>query len=114
MVIGYTYLGHIVERHAANKVLDDPSSENTLKEVMHTVSSGFPLYGLPVSVVVIIVVVCLALLVAWNLVGKGQGSHSGREEVRRAYRRRLAQEMAKEDAEKIRRGEKPRRRWMQW
>ncbi len=118
MIIGFSELGHVVERHVANKALDSHSSESALSEaaakITHAIPSGFPFFGLPIAVIVGIVICLLGLLVLWNLVGKGSGSHAGREEVRRAYRRKLAQEMAKEDAEKIKRGEKPRRRWMQW
>ena len=118
MIIGFSELGHVVERHVANKALDSHSSENALSEaaanVTHMIPSGFPFFGLPIAIIVVIAVCLLGLLVLWNLVGKGKGSHAGREDVRRAYRRKLAQEMAKGDAEKIRHGEKPRRRWMQW
>lgn len=84
------------------------------REVINTVSNGFPLYGLSVWWVILIVIVSVVLLVIWNLTGKGQGSHAGREEVRRSYRRELARQMARQDADKIKAGEKPRRRWMQW
>jgi hypothetical protein len=77
-------------------------------------AAGFPLFGIPLYAFVLLVLFLFALLILWNLVGKGRGSHAGREEVRRAYRRKLAQEMAHQDAEKIKLGEKPRRRWMQW
>ncbi len=90
------------------------SLESFGNEAIETVTTGFPLYGLPLWMAVIIGVLLLVALVIWNLTGKGQGSHAGREEVRRAYRRELARQMARQDAEKIKRGEKTRRKWMQW
>lgn len=88
--------------------------EGMANEVWETVSTGFPLYGLPVIAVIGIVILILGAVVAWNIVGKGEGSHAGREGVRRAYRRELARQMAREDAAKIRAGEKSRKKWMQW
>lgn len=114
MVMGYSDLEHIVKHHVVNKALNTKGAENTLDEAYTTVSNGFPLYGLPIWLIVIGAMILVLLLIAYSIAGKGQGSHAGREEVRRSYRRKLAQEMAKQDAEMIKRGEKPRRRWMQW
>ena len=114
MVIAYSELSHILERHVGNKALDGKTGENTLSEIWGTISTGFPFYGLSPVLVVIGVVVLVSLLIFWNMVGKGEGSHAGREEPRRAYRRELARQMAREDAKKIEKGEKTRRKWMQW
>lgn len=89
-------------------------SESVINEVFSSVVNGFPLYGFPVWLAVLILIGALALLVLWNLTGKGKGSHAGREEVRRQYRRSLAREMAKQDAEAIRSGTKRRRWWYKW
>jgi hypothetical protein len=97
-----------------NKALDTKSAENTLSEVFTTLKGGFPLYGLPVWLIVIGGMIIVLLIIAYSVAGKGQGSHAGREEVRRSYRGKLAQEMAKQDAALIKEGKKPRRRWMQW
>jgi len=113
MIIG-AVIRHTVERNLTNKALDTKGAENFLSEAWQTISTGFPLYGEPLWEAILAGIVIVGLIILWNLVGKGQGSHAGREEVRRSYRRKLAQEMAKQDAEAIKRGEKPRRRYMQW
>lgn len=88
-------------------------SESTLNKVFDVVVEGFPFYG-HALLVISCVVVGVILLVFWNLTGKGKGSHAGREEVRRQYRRSLAREMAKQDADAIRAGIKRRRWWYKW
>lgn len=103
---------HEVQRHYTDKALNSKSGENIANSAIAT-GEQF-LSGIHTWMVILGVVVIVTAFIAWNLVGKGEGSHAGREEVRRSYRRKLAQEMAKQDAEKIKRGEKPRRRWMQW
>lgn len=100
--------------HALYAVKDAHEAESFLPEIWQTVKGGFPFYGISPVLVILGVIVAVSLLVFWNIVGKGEGSHAGREEPRRAYRRELARQMAREDATKIRKGEKPRRRWMQW
>jgi uncharacterized membrane protein len=113
-IVAYSTLGHVLERHVANRALDSSKAEGVLSEVWTRVSRGFPYYGISPILVILAVVLIVLAFVAYSVAGKGSGSHAGREEVRRAYRRKLAQEMAREDAAKIRTGEKPRRRWMQW
>ena len=113
-MFAYSELGHVLEHHVANKALDSPKAEGTFNEASNFIQSGFPYFGLSPVIVYGIIVLIVIALIAYSVAGKGQGSHAGREEVRRAYRRKLAQEMAKEDAQKIKAGEKPRRRWMQW
>jgi hypothetical protein len=76
-------------------------------------ASGFP-WGIQIWWIVVLGIILAALVTAWVLTAKGRGSHAGREQVRRAYRRELARQMARQDAEKIRSGEKDRRKWMQW
>jgi hypothetical protein len=107
-------IGHGVESHLLYKAESTKSAESTFTEAVHTVTSGFPWYGLAPALVILAGVLVVAGIVAWNLVGKGEGSHAGREEVRRSYRRELAKQMARQDAEAIKKGEKVRRRWMQW
>ena len=114
MILAYSELGHILERHVGYKALNSKGAEGMLSEAWTTVSAGFPYYGVSPVLVYLGILLVIVLVIAYSVAGKGTGSHAGREEVRRAYRRKLAQEMAKEDAVKIRRGEKPRRRWMQW
>lgn len=113
-------VGHIIKHSLETKAVH-AAENNTPPEVEHqiiegweTVVRGFPLYGLPVWLVIVVLVFVLAAYIGWNLVGKGRGSHAGREEIRRSYRRKLAQEMARQDAEKIAAGEKPRRWWYRW
>jgi hypothetical protein len=89
--------------------------EGIVDEVKERIEGvGFPPFGIPAWAFVLVAALIVVVFAGWLLVGKGSGSHAGREEVRRSYRRQLAREMAKEDAAKIRTGEKPRRRWMQW
>lgn len=88
--------------------------ESFAAEAWATVQRGFPLYGLSVWWAMLIALVAFTLLIVWNLTGKGKGSHAGREEVRRQYRRALAREMAKQDAEAIRAGTKKRRWYYKW
>lgn len=114
MVIGYSELGHTLERHIGNKALDSKQGESMLNEAWLTVSSGFPLYGLSPVIIILVVVILVAIAVGYALTGKGFGSHAGKEEIRRSYRKQLAKEMAKQDAAKIKAGEKPRRWWYQW
>lgn len=105
-------IGKEVTRHVTNKALDSKSGENVLDEIWTTVqsyASGVHTWMLVVAGMVIVIGI-----VAYSVAGKGQGSHAGREEVRRSYRRELAKQMARQDAEKIKSGEKERRRWMQW
>lgn len=114
MVIAYSELGHTLERHAADKALDSKKGEALLAETWHTVETGFPFYGISPIWVILAAVVIVAILIAYTLTGKGKGSHAGKEEIRRTYRKTLAREMAKQDAAKIKAGEKPRRKYMQW
>lgn len=107
-------LGRIVERHVGNKALNSKQGESILNEIWVTVSSGFPFYGVSPVLVILAAIAIVIALVSYSVAGKGRGSHAGREEVRRAYRRELARQMARQDAEKIKIGEKPRRKWMQW
>lgn len=100
------------ERHAPAELQETVSKVPV--EVWHFLSTGFPYYGLSPVLVYLAIALLIAGVVLYNLVGKGRGSHAGREEIRRSYRRKLAQEMAHQDAEKIKNGEKPRRWWMQW
>ena len=99
--------------HSAEKNAP-PEVQHQVTEAWEFVVRGFPLYGFPVWLVVVVLLLLVAAYVGWNLVGKGRGSHAGREEIRRTYRRKLAQEMAHQDAAKIERGEKPRRWWYRW
>lgn len=103
---------HQAERHYTDKALNSKEGENIANSAISTSEQFFS--GIQIWMVVLGAIILITAFIAWNLVGKGQGSHAGREEVRRSYRRKLAQEMAKQDAEKIKAGEKPRRRWMQW
>jgi hypothetical protein len=106
-------LAHIV--HVVVPVHSLHQGEGILHEVQAKAESiGFPPFGLAMWQVVCLGIAAVVGMIAYSVAGKGSGSHAGREEVRRAYRRKLAQEMAKDDAAKIRKGEKPRRRWMQW
>jgi hypothetical protein len=114
VVMAYSELGHILERHVGNKALDSKQGESTLNEIWAKVSTGFPYYGISPALIYLGVALVVVGLIAYSIAGKGRGSHAGREEVRRSYRRKLAQEMAKQDAEKIKAGEKPRRKYMQW
>lgn len=112
-------LGHAAEHHVANRALDTKGAENFISEAFTTISSGFPLYGFPLWVVVLVGIGVVSMLVLYSVAGKGEGSHAGREEPRRAYRRELARQMARDDAKKIIAGEDPtatkkRRKWMQW
>jgi hypothetical protein len=113
-------VGHIIKHSVESKAVYGAEKhipkgwEHKAEELANSAISGFPLYGLPVWIPVLVGIVLLAAFVGWLLVGKGFGSHAGREEIRRSYRRQLAREMAKEDAAKIRAGEKPRRWWYQW
>lgn len=118
-MLAYSELGHVVERHVANKGLDSKKGEAILSEVWKEVSTGFPLYGEPMWVAIVIGMIIVLLFLAYSIAGKGRGSHAGREEPRRAYRRELARQMARDDAKKILAGEDPmstkkRRKWMQW
>jgi hypothetical protein len=88
--------------------------ENKVTEWWGLISNGFPFYGLSPFWIIVAVVVVVSCLVSYSIAGKGRGSHAGREEVRRAYRRELARQMARQDADKIKSGEKQRRKWMQW
>jgi hypothetical protein len=84
----------------------------TVKHELHgilTTVTEAPTYAYVIAALTIAI-----LVAAYVLVAKGRGSHAGREQVRRAYRRELAKQMAKEDAARIREGKKTRRRWMQW
>lgn len=115
-----TILKHIIQHSLETKAVHSaeksapPEIQHQITEAWESVVTGFPLYGLPVWAVVAVLVVALAAFIAWNFVGKGRGSHAGREEIRRSYRRKLAQEMARQDAAKIEAGEKPRRWWYRW
>jgi hypothetical protein len=118
-MLAYSTLGHVVERHVGNKALDSKGAENTLTEAIHTVTTGFPLYGEPLWLIICVVIGVVALFALYSVAGKGEGSHAGREEPRRAYRRELARQMARDDAKKILAGEDPmstkkRKKWMQW
>jgi len=88
--------------------------ERLATEVWRELGTGFPFYGVPWYLVVLGFLGLVLLLVFWNLVGKGRGSHAGREDVRRAYRRELARQLARQDADQIKAGQRTRRRWMQW
>ena len=114
LIFARSEIGHIIERHIGDRALSGRQGENILSEIWQTISTGAPYYGVPPILIYLAAAVLITLIIAYSVAGKGRGSHAGREEIRRAYRRKLAQEMAKEDAAKIRRGEKPRRRWMQW
>lgn len=103
---------HTVEKHVTNKALDSKEGEGMLNSARNTgesLISGIHPWMLIVGGIVLIVI-----FAAYSLVGKGRGSHAGKEEVRRAYRRELAKQMARQDAEQIKQGSKVRRRWMQW
>lgn len=114
MVIAYSELGHIFERHVGDKALDSSKGEGMLNEAWHTVSTGFPLYGLPPFLAILIGIIVVVLVIAYVLTAKGVGSHAGKEQIRRTYRKELAKQMARQDADKIKAGEKPRRKYMQW
>ncbi len=105
-------IGVIVPTHEAGNIAHE--SESFFASIFHSIVSGFPLYGLSIPWVILIAIGLMVILVVWNLVGKGKGSHAGREEVRRQYRRSLAREMAKQDAEAIKEGRKVRRWWYKW
>lgn len=113
-------VGHIIKHSLETKAVH--SAENSAPpEVRHQIMEGwefvvrgFPLYGFPIWLLVVVLVIALIAFIGWNLVGKGRGSHAGREQIRRSYRRKLAQEMAKQDAQKIESGEKTRRWWYKW
>ena len=114
MIVAYSVISRVLEKHIANHALNSREGESTVNELLSKVTSGFPLYGLPLWLVIVMVIALVLFFAAYTLVGKGQGSHAGREEVRRSYRRELAKQMARQDAEKIKAGEKVRRKWMQW
>lgn len=101
-----------VQYHLINRGLDSSKGESTLNSA--TKSAESLANSLELWMVILGAVVFVVLLGFWAVVGKGSGSHAGREEPRRAYRRELARQMARQDAEKIKIGEKARRRWMQW
>jgi hypothetical protein len=113
-------LGRTVEHHIANKALDSKGSESAIGEIWGEIQrAGFPFFGLPSTVVYAGIVLLVLGFLAYSVAGKGRGSHAGREEPRRAYRRELARQMARDDAKKIIAGEDPkatkiRRKWMQW
>jgi hypothetical protein len=108
-----TIFGGVIS-HAIEKRAIYSAPESTVDEIRSTIENGFPWYGLsPILVVGVIILLALGG-VAYSVAGKGTGSHAGREEVRRSYRRELARQMARQDADKIKKGEKVRRKWMQW
>lgn len=107
-------LSRELEHHVVNHALDSKKGEAIFSEVSNKVTTGFPYYGISPILVYLAIALIILAFVAYSFAGKGSGSHAGREEVRRSYRRKLAQEMAKQDAEDIKAGKKPRRRYMQW
>ena len=105
-------IGHTIERNLTNKALDSKEGKGILNEARVT-GEGL-ISGIHTWMIIVGSIIIVGCLVAYSIAGKGTGSHAGREEIRRSYRRKLAQEMAKQDAEMIKKGEKPRRKWMQW
>jgi len=103
---------HTIEKHETDKVLNSKEGEGFLNEARSTAESF--LSHIHPWMIVAGVIILVIVGIAYSLTGKGRGSHAGREEVRRSYRRELAKQMARQDAEAIKRGEKVRRRWMQW
>jgi hypothetical protein len=102
-------ISHSIEKRAIYS-----APESTVSEIWTEVQKGFPWYGISPIIIVGIIVLLLVGGIAYSIAGKGTGSHAGREEVRRSYRRELAKQMARQDADKIKKGEKVRRKWMQW
>jgi hypothetical protein len=84
--------------------------------ILRTLYDGATAVGVSPVVLVVAAVGGLLVIGLGSVVfgSTGRGSHAGHESPRRAYRREMARQMAREDARKIQRGEKPRRRWMQW
>ncbi len=101
---------HIV--HVVVPIHSVKQGESLLNEIW-TKIHGL-IFPLPVLTLVLVGIGLAGLFVIWLVVGKGFNSHAGREEVRRAYRRKLAQEMAKQDAIEVAHGEKKRRWWYIW
>ena len=111
MIIAST-IAKAVERHVTDKALKSKEGEGILNEGWRSVQSFSG--GIHTWMIVVGVIVIGIGLIAYSVAGKGQGSHAGREEVRRSYRRELAKQMARQDAEQIKLGNKQRKRWMQW
>lgn len=105
-------LSHEIQRHIVSKELNSQKGESILQEAQNTVEGFFS--SVELWMLIVGVVLIAIGLVAYSVAGKGQGSHAGREEIRRSYRRELAKQMARQDAEQIKLGNKPRKRWMQW
>jgi hypothetical protein len=103
---------HTIEKHETDKVLNSKEGEGVINSARNTGESLLS-HIHPWMVIVGGILLVLAFT-AYSVAGKGRGSHAGREEVRRSYRRELAKQMARQDAEKIKSGEKVRRKWMQW
>lgn len=103
---------HAIERHETDKALNSKGGEGILNSIRDT-GESFLSQVHPWMLIVGAVIIIIGGI-AYSIAGKGRGSHAGREEVRRSYRRELAKQMARQDAEKIKAGEKVRRKWMQW
>lgn len=113
-MFAYSELGHVLKEHIAYKAVNTKAAEGFFTEAWNTISNKASYILTHPFLMIICAVIIGGGLLVYSVAGKGSGSHAGREEVRRSYRRQLAREMAKDDAAKIRAGEKPRRRWMQW
>lgn len=103
---------HTIEKHETEKALNSKEGEGILSSARSTGESF--LSHIHPWMIVVGVILLIVVGIAYSIAGKGRGSHAGREEVRRSYRRELAKQMARQDAEKIKAGEKVRRKWMQW
>lgn len=102
-------IAHAIERHYTDKALNTHRFESLPAEVLRWCEMNLEIWMIFPAVIGLVILYALG-----QSLELGKGSHAGREEPRRAYRRELARQMAREDAQKIKEGKKPRRRWMQW
>lgn len=103
---------HTIEKHETDKVLNSKEGESAINEARATAESF--LSNIHPWIIIVGAIILGIIIIAYVATGRARGSHAGRENVRRAYRRELAKQMARQDAEKIKAGEKVRHKWMQW
>lgn len=77
MILAYSELGHILERHVGYKALNSKGAEGVLSEAWTTVSAGFPYYGVSPVLVYLGILLVIVLVIAYSVAGKGTGSHAG-------------------------------------